>query len=202
MLKKILSLLVMISATSTMLIQAEVRVGAQMTWEWDSEKSGIRDLEEEDLSLGGLQLEILGRNLGFGLDALADFRQDLSEQWFFDWQGQLFLRYHLFENNCFLDPFLEAAYGNAGSVKLEDTENRQLHLSLYPSLSAGLNLLFNEGLIVGGRLNYRLKNNPVPATDIETVDLGKHQATFYVGLRLGGSPDSRGRYYDRYFERY
>ncbi len=181
----------------------ETRLAGEQTWEWNSGKSHIRDIEEEDLSLGGIQLEILGQNLGYGFDALVDFRQDPLERWYFDWQGQLFLRYHLFGTDGFLDPFFEAGYGNAGSVLLEEEEDKELKLSLYPSFSAGLNLLFHEGLFVGSRLSYRPINKGIPAADIETVALQRYQASLYLGISLGDCHNKRrDDYFDRYFERY
>ena len=202
--KKYLALILLIAATLAFNLSAyaETRLAGEMTWEWDSGKSRIRDIEEEDLSLGGIQFEILGQNLGYGLDALVDFRHDPLERWYFDWQGQLFLRYHLFGTDGFLDPFFEAGYGNAGSVLMEEEEDQELKLSLYPSFSAGLNLLFHEGLFVGSRLSYRPINKGIPATDIETVNLKRYQAALYIGVSLQHRRSRKNDYFDRYFERY
>ncbi len=70
-----------------------------------------------------------------------DFSQDKNENWAVDWQGLLFLRYHFFGSRSFIDPFIEAGFGNAGSVIMNVPEEEQeLKLVLYPSLSAGVNI--------------------------------------------------------------
>jgi len=183
--RKALILFMILTMGSSLFAHMETRLAGQLAWEWDSGKDSLGDLKEEDIRLGGVQLEFVGHRLGFGVDSLVNFYTDHYDDWYLDWQGNIFLRYHLFGSDSFIDPFIEAGFGNAGSVNLDYPSEETLKLSLYPSLSTGLNLVFSEGLYMGGRFTYRPTDAVIPVTDFPKPALGRYQATFYVGMAFG-----------------
>ncbi len=181
--------------------QTEVRLSGLMSWEWDEKKSRLQEIRKDELSLGGFEFEITGDYLGFGMDGLADFEQDAEDSWFLNWQGQFFIRYHLFGNDGLLDPYIEGAYGNSGITGL-DGSARPAGLSLYSSAGAGLNLLLQDGFFMGARMNYRLEESAIPAADMGSIDMTNWQGAVFAGVRLGCEKSHRRRYYDRYFDEY
>lgn len=182
--KKTISLLILLSiSTSTLMANEAVRTAGLMTWEWDSGKDSLSDLREDDKHFFGIESEYIHSHLGYGMDALVSFWDDSEDRSMLDWQGQLFMRYHLFGVRTFLDPYAEAGIGNAGTVRITDGE--ELHLSLYPFVSAGLNLVFSEGFYVGSRWSYRMDEWEIPGTTYPTPELGRFQMSFMVGLSYG-----------------
>jgi hypothetical protein len=161
--------------------------------------------------MNGLHWEILHDHLGFGGHALVRFDQQpaVAEtyQWTMDWDGDLFLSFHLAGIGRLFDPFVELGVGSAGRVYLDDhgdgtwvqDEYGDWHyetdgypgneglvsLSLYPYLAGGLALDLH-GLLVGTRVCYRPWNEPVPATQFPTYPLTPVQVTLFGGLALGG----------------
>ncbi len=160
--------------------QSAYRSAGLMTWEWDDHKDELSDLNEEDIHFFGFQSEIISHNVGYGLDALVNFREDSVNRSLLDWQGQLFLRYHLFGSRSFLDPFLEAGAGNGGSVRI--TDGKELKLSLYPYVGAGMNLVFKGGFFIGGRWSCKMTEWGIPGTSYPLTDLSRYQATLQIGM--------------------
>lgn len=177
-----------------------VRTAGIMTWEWDSGKDRLSDLSEDDKRMWGFQTEFIHSKMGFGMDGLVDFYTDSLEYSMLDWQGQLFMRYHLFGSHSFLDPFVEAGIGNAGTVRLNDGED--LKLSLYPFVSTGVNLVFHEGFYAGGRWSYRADEWTMPGTTYPVPELGRYQMSFYVGFSYGWDTHHHGhhRHYHYHYD--
>ncbi len=184
--KKIVIILILILALVPLFSHTEVRIGFEVATDWNSGESYKFFWEDEAVNFNGIQIEVLGHHLGVGVDSLVDFSQDKNENWAVDWQGLLFLRYHFFGSRSFIDPFIEAGFGNAGSVIMNVPEEEQeLKLVLYPSLSAGVNMVLHEAFYLGGRFSYRPDHAPIPGTDIPQMELSDFQTTFYVGFALG-----------------
>ncbi|MDC7232603.1 MAG: hypothetical protein PQJ58_05190 [Spirochaetales bacterium] len=178
-----LSILLLTLSTAVLCAQDAIRTAGVYTWEWDNGKDRIRDLSEEDTHFFGFQSEYIHSRLGSGMDALVNFRDDHMHRSLLDWQGQLFMRYHLFGTQSFLDPFGEAGIGNAGTVQLTDGD--ELKLSLYPYLAAGLNLVFSEGFYMGSRWSYRMDEWQIPGTSFEVPDINRFQMSLTVGVSYG-----------------
>ncbi len=178
----------------------ETRISAVFTWEWDEKKDHLKDIRQDEMSLRGMDIEMKQEYLGFGMSGLIDFEETEENQWYFNWQGQIFIRYHLFGNSCLLDPYLEGSYGNFGKTGM--TSDRELHLSLVPAAGAGVNLLLQDGFFLGSRLVYRIDNSAIPAAGISPLVVSRWQASLSAGVRLGGEDRHRRRYYDRYFKEY
>ena len=181
--------------------RSEARFTAMTAGEKAERISRIDDFEARDFGLGGLETELTGEYLGIGLDILGNFTQGKEKQWFFNWHGQLFLRYHLFGNDGLLDPFFEGAWGTAGTCGMSDNRE-EIQISLVPSIGAGVNLLLQKGFYLGGRLSYRPAANPVPLATLKTAEITPWQCTLFAGIRLGTPERRRHEYFDRYFRQY
>ncbi len=173
--------------------QVKFRLGAIMDW----------DDEREVSHMGGLRMELVGENLGFGMEAMGDSRLDDAEDTSGPgeavWQGEVFMSYHLFGNNTFIDPYVQAGIGNAGYVSwLDEDTADELNMSLYPSLSAGVNAVFEGGLILGMRYSYRPENNLVPGAGIPVTELSAHQTTLQIGYQFGGREKRERKERDNY----
>jgi hypothetical protein len=175
--KLIFTFLVAMLMTAGLSAQVKVRLGGIVDWDKETEQSKI----------GGMRFEVIGDNLGFGFDAMADFNREEEITHSVKWEGELFLSYHLLGNSSFIDPYLQAGYGNGGSVSWRDENTAEdLTLSLYPSLGAGVNVVFEEGLVMGCRWGNRPENNFIPGTNITRYDLAQNQFTLQLGVQLGG----------------
>ncbi|MBF9018860.1 MULTISPECIES: hypothetical protein [unclassified Oceanispirochaeta] len=179
--RKTISLLILLSFSVAVLSAHDaVRSAGLMTWEWDNGKDSISDLSENDKHFFGFQSEYIHSHLGYGMDALVSFWDDSMDRSMLDWQGQLFMRYHLFGERTFLDPFAEAGIGHAGTVRISDGD--ELQMSLYPFVSAGLNLVFSQGFYIGSRWSYRMDEWEIPGTEYPTPELGRFQMSLSVGV--------------------
>ncbi len=134
----------------------------------------------EDDGMFGFEAEYIPRNLGYGIDALAGFRSDSEDRSLLDWQGQLFLRYHLFGGHSFFDPYLETGIGNAGTVRISDGGG--LKMSLYPFVSTGMNFVFKGGFYLGGRWSYRMDEWQIPGTSYPVNGTGRVQVSLMLGM--------------------
>jgi len=192
--KRLLLIFTALLVAAGLSAQVKVRLGGIMDWD-----------EENDVShMGGLHFEIIGEHMGFGAEALGDSRlddvQDTDGPGEAVWQGEVFLSYHIFGANSFIDPYVQLGAGNAGYVSWIDENNSdELALSLYPSFSAGINAVFDGGLILGMRHSYRPENNLVPGAGLPLADLAAHQTTLQIGYQFGGrekrerkEPDRKG----------
>jgi len=172
--------LISLTAIASVTAHETVRTAGIITGERDRDSKNLSATEDDGLRFWGLETETIGSDdTGFGMDALVNFYTDELNYSMLDWQGQLYMRYHLFGAQSFLDPFVEAGIGNAGTVRLEDGE--ELEMSLYPFLSAGGNLLFHGGFYAGIRWSYRFDQWIIPGTVIPQPELDKHQVSFTVG---------------------
>jgi len=166
----------------TLFAQTKVRLGGIMDW----------DEEREVSHMGGLHLEVIGENFGFGFEAMGDTNLDNDTTGDNTpgeamWEGEAFLSYHVFGNDSFIDPYVQAGVGNAGYVSWIDEETADyLALSLYPSFSAGINAVFEGGLVLGMRHSYRPENNIVPGAGIPASEMSAHQTTIQIGYQFGG----------------
>ena len=193
-------LILLIAPASGLAALEETRIAGVFTWEWDEKKNHIREIHQDEMSLRGLDIEIKKEYLGFGISSLIDFEEREENLWFFNWQGQIFIRYHLLGNSCLLDPFLEGSYGNFGTSAVDSSQETEL--SLVPAAGAGLNLLLQDGFFLGSRLVYRVDSSAIPVSEVSPVDSSRWQASLFAGVRLGSQDRQRRRYYDRYFQEY
>jgi hypothetical protein len=177
----ILAFIILTISISTLTAHDTIRTAGIMTWEKNS-SSNTRpsDLNDEDKRYWGLDTETIHSQTGTGMDALVNFYTDDQEFSILDWQGQLFMRYHLIGARSFLDPYIEAGIGNAGTVRLGDGE--ELQMSLYPFISAGGHIVFHEGFYAGMRWSCRLDEWIIPGTVIPQPELAQYQVSFNVGF--------------------
>ncbi len=191
--KKITIVLVLVMITASLFAQVKFRMNGACDWHAEEEKS----------EMGGIRLELVGQELGFGVEVMGNSSCEdepvEGETYWGEWQGEVFVNYHFFGNNSFLDPYLQAGYGCAGKdYWTVDEGSQELNISLYPSFSAGVNMVFKGGLILGIRNSYRPDNRYVPGSDLPVYDLSKNQFTLNIGHQFGGR-DKRERARD---ERY
>jgi len=166
----------------------------------------------------GIHWEVITESkFGFGSRYLIKFYQLPSKEdyvnydWWMDWSGDIFLSYHFFRADRFLDPFVMAGYGCAGRVELiyqndnywtqsekgewyydppleweDDYRNQDsvTHLSLFPYVGAGISLNF-KGFILGANASYRPFATPVPATQFAQYPLKNIQVVISAGAALG-----------------
>jgi len=172
-------LILLTAAAASVTAHETSRTAFIITGEQDRDRRDLSENDDSSLRFWGLETETIMDDTGFGMDGLVNFYTDSLNNSMMDWRGQLFMRYHLFGDRSFLDPFMEAGIGNAGTVRLEDGE--ELQMSLYPYLSAGGNLLFHEGFYAGIKWSYNIDEWIIPGTVIPKPELEKHQVTFTVG---------------------
>ncbi len=191
---RILVLILTLTAAATLSAHETFRTAGILASEPETDNSRMSE-REGGFSFWGLETEaITSDNTGFGMDTIVNFYTDELNNSMLDWQGQLFMRYHLFGAQSFLDPFIEAGIGNAGSVRLQDGD--ELKMSLYPFLSAGGNLVFHGGFYAGMRWSWKLDQWTVPGTVIPLQDFAGHQVSFTVGYSY--SLHERHYRYDHY----
>jgi hypothetical protein len=160
----------------------------------------------------GPSWEVILDNVGFGMHYLVKFDrlstglENPLYDWSLDWMGDFFVSYHFFGVGRFLDPFIEVGFGNAGRVDIdrnygywdEDSHGEWdyvyewrpnqggvSNMSLFPYIGAGLAVDLN-GVILGGRVDYRPIVLPVPATQFADYPLTNLQVGFFAGFALGG----------------
>jgi len=136
----------------------------------------------------GFEWEVTIGRVGLGGTYAADFTKDALSDWWLDWYGvPLFVDYHLFEGDGLLDPFVEAGVGCAGRVftSTGDTVDPRLLISIFPALSAGLNIDLRP-LVIGGKLTWVPGTSEIPCTSLLAYPLGQAQIAFTFGLKLGG----------------
>jgi hypothetical protein len=138
----------------------------------------------------GFQWEVLFSHFGFGMNYLVKF-ENLDRDWFLDWQGIMFISYHIFMPDFFLDPFIEVGIGNAGRVDLIGSNVAAaagdvpgLNLSLYPHLAAGLGFRLDR-FIIGGKLGYRPFVERIPVAPISSYPLKNLQFGIFAGVVFG-----------------
>lgn len=162
---------------------------------------------------GGHWEVITGGSVGFGMHGLTRFTagpmaepvSDL-DNWWMDWNGDLFISFHLFGGGAVVDPFLEIGYGCAGRVELTqgpsgywsqgddglwtytwypESYEPVTNMSLYPCVAAGVAFDL-DGFLIGIRGAYRPVAHAIPATRIPNYPLKSVQISFIGGLALGG----------------
>lgn len=140
----------------------------------------------------GFYWEVIIGNVGFGMTYLSKFSTEMPSsdeiqyESYLDWIGTWDFRYHFFRRS-FLDPFVEAGIGNAGRVQMLESEfeqnvNDTLELSMLGQIGAGLALRPAGGIHIGGRLNYRFLNSPIPATTFYPYPLKNFRFDFFGGV--------------------
>lgn len=157
---------------------------------------------------------ITAGNVGFGMHYLATFDKiDTPDEyypydWWLDWNGDIFLSYHLFGGGAFFDPFIEVGYGSVGRLHLTPTtqdywvkeqdgsytydppdsssEYQVLtNMSLFPYIGGGLALDLN-GFLLGAKFSWRPFSHEVPGTYFANYPLKSFQVAFTAGFALGG----------------
>jgi len=138
---------------------------------------------------GGFGWEVLFGNVGIGGAYAVVFNQDAASNWWLDWETQpVYASYHLLGAKSFIDPFVDAGLGCAGSICLGPSENagEGLALTIYPFVSAGATLELN-GLRLGAKLSYALGQSAIPVTTIPEYPLGRFQLSVFAGISIAGS---------------
>jgi hypothetical protein len=175
--------------------------------------------------MSGFYWEVITNSkVGFGNHYLARFSRISSASdfydynWWFDWNGDIFLSFHFLKPGRMFDPFLLVGYGCAGKVRMyteyesywEEDEygnwyydspywgsanggNSALtNISLYPFVAAGMALDF-KGFLISARVTYRPFVHPVPGTQFDNYPLKNIQVALSAGVALGGHRRWRNR---------
>ena len=161
----------------------------------------------------GWYWEVLLNRFGFGMHYMVKFDKlvtgydDPLYDWSLDWNGDLFLSFHVLGGGFFLDPFIEIGFGNVGRVDLDNDDGDwrwsesgwvyQIppwnpaergglsNLSLYPYAAAGLALDL-DGFLVGAKFTYRPFVISIPVTQFADYPLKSFQLTVFAGVAFGG----------------
>ena len=145
----------------------------------------------------GIYWEVIMNHTGFGMTYMGKFKKtdnahpspgEPEREWNFDWIGSFDMRYH-FMPESFFDPFLEFGIGCAGRVYLTYIDEHGTHytpaepleLSIFFQAGGGITFRFDY-LEAGLKLDYRLMNEPVPATWYPVYDLQKIQSSVFIGV--------------------
>jgi len=119
----------------------------------------------DDIYYGGF-IEILGKHFGFGISfnySPNANASDLTGTNLINWDGDIYLSYHIFKATSFIDPFLELGVGilaldYAGNSKPQDysgTTPIAASPYWYGALGLGINLGHHLGLF--GKLAYNFQ---------------------------------------------
>ncbi len=188
-------LILLIITLLTGFVSAEVfrlgGVGAAELMENPLGEETPKELEGEVAVIPGIYWEVLLGHLGFGMTYLADFTpvetaaSGTEYDWYLDWIGTWDFRYHIF-GGFGIDPFLELGIGNAGRVRLseDDYSNDQatpLLMSLFVQAGGGAAIRLGN-MHLGGKVLYRISNDPIPATQYELYPLKDFQLSFFGGF--------------------
>mgnify|MGYP003973140809 CR=1 FL=1 len=162
----------------------------------------------------GVLMEVITEPIvGFGFKGLVRFTDTTevaemvgTEDWRFDWNGEVFISAHLLGGGAFVDPFLEVGYGCVGRVNLSnsrsgewseseeglwsyrfygDSDEGVSNLSLFPVVSAGVAFDL-VGFLIGARISYRPVVHAVPAATFSNYPLTQFHFGVFGGLALGG----------------
>ena len=190
--KKITIILMVVLVAAGLSAQVKFRMNGICDW----------DNEREVSNIGGLRLEFVGDRVGFGMDAMGNSNGDEKlvegKDYWAVWQGEVFVNYHFFGNQAFLDPYLQGGFGCAGKdVWTAEGGSQDLNMSLYPSLAVGVNAVFEGGLMLGMRSSCRPSVRYVPGAGIPIYDMVRNQLTFNIGYQFGGREKrerEKGRY--------
>ena len=198
--------------------QAQFRLAADVSSDF-AQKPTLdvvqQSFDDQANLFNGFHWEVVINHLGFGVHHLIKYERLETnvesppfeyDSWL-DWNGALFLSFHLFTPGNVVDPFVEMGYGNVGRVNLTDEERGYwqatgdtytyvdeyprepvfglTNISLYAYAAAGLALDL-EGFLVGAKLGIRPMMNPVPGVTTERYPLTSFQVAIFGGIALGG----------------
>ena len=151
----------------------------------EREYRGYDNLEQP---LWGIGWEVVLQHIGLGGTYMVNFSHDDQDRDMLNWYGQgFFISYHFLGGGAFLDPFIQAGAGCAGRVLLrnrEDYRELDLHISIFPYLSAGVALDL-DGFTFGGKVNYVPFQSDLPVTDILPQPVGSFQVQLFAGVTFG-----------------
>ena len=140
----------------------------------------------------GIGWEVILDYFGLGGNYMVNFQRDIKQEWSVNWYGEaLYVSYHFFGAQAFIDPFAQIGIGNAGGISLGEYdsapyyEEGTLLLTLFPFVSAGCAFNF-DGLLIGTKINYSPLISPVPVTDFGEYPLQNVQAIVFIGFSIGG----------------
>lgn len=209
------AIMLFVAVAATVSARDQVRLAFNLAADFveDPTFDSVRtSFDDEAKVFWGPSWEVILDNVGFGMHYLVKFdrletglEQPLYD-WSLDWMGDFFLSYHFFGAGRFLDPFVEIGIGNAGRVDI-DRDHGYWHedkygewdymdewrpdqdgvsnMSLFPYIGAGFAVDLN-GIILGGRIDYRPVAFAVPATQFKEYPLTNLQVGFFAGVGIGG----------------
>jgi hypothetical protein len=141
-----------------------------------------------DESFWGFGWEIISGHHGMGGSYLTDFERNANREWNVEWYSEvIYMSYHFIGVHWFIDPFVYAGLGSAGSIFLGDDDSPiqdRLLLTIFPVAGAGVTLQF-DGFLAGLRLNYTPLMSPVPVTKFEMYPIKNVQAVIFCGVSIG-----------------
>jgi len=203
------AVVILMAAASTVSAREQVRLAFNLAADFVENPTfaSVRtSFDDRTNVFWGPSWEVILDNVGFGMHTLVKFDRLLTGldeplyDWSLDWMGDFFLSYHFFGAGRLLDPFIEVGFGSAGRVDIDrdhgywhedkhgDWETDQggvSNMSLFPYVGAGFAVDLN-GIILGGRVNYRPVGFPVPATQFAEYPLTNLQVGFFAGVGIGG----------------
>jgi hypothetical protein len=169
-------------------------------------------LDDQNNMFWGPSWEVIIDKFGFGMHYLVKFDRLITDQesvrydWSLDWMGDFYAAYHVFGGGALIDPFIEVGFGNVGRVDIDDddgywvedaygdwdymyewdpNEEAVSNMSLFPYVGIGVALDL-DGLLIGGRIDYRPVVLPIPAAQFRDYPLTSFQVGLFGGFALGG----------------
>ncbi|MEW5817753.1 MAG: hypothetical protein AB1798_20455 [Spirochaetota bacterium] len=227
MMKKTIILLMLLFTAAILSARSQFRLAGDVGIDF-TERPSLADvkmsLDQGSDIFGGFHWEVITHsNVGFGMHHLVKFNRITVESggpasdWWLDWNGDMFISYHILGGGNLIDPFFEIGYGCAGRVDIaelhndsrdEDWEKGECHyyldeepseynehgrltnLSLFPYIGGGLALDLN-GLIIAAKFSWRPFINPIPAVQFQDYPLKNFQVLLSVGFAFGGHNNRR-----------
>ena len=188
--KKLIIVLVFIITSIHAFAGNQTRLTGQ--WAMQSEKSSILEAASarQALHLGGIGVEHVTKNFGFGGSTMFSFQEYSSGFWNMKMDTQMFISYHILDNQNVFDPFILAGVGAKLDMDIKNTyivksrqhgETQKYYkyrrrsvtrkgVSLYPYIGAGVGLNFESGIYLSGRFHWKPHFTKLPTTDYPRAD--------------------------------
>lgn len=146
------------------------------------------------LHFGGIGVEYVTRNFGFGASTAVSFHEHSSDFWNIKLDTQIFISYHILDNQQVFDPFLLAGVGAKLDIDVKSTDTIKGHqrkygkrsvtrrgVSLYPYIGAGLGLNFKNGVYLSSRFHWKPHFIKVPVFGYPRADERPYELIVSVG---------------------
>lgn len=215
--KNSIKVLLFIAAWVISSVQAFADNQTRLTGQWtmQGEESNMfrAAAKGRALHLGGLGVEYVTEHFGFGGSTMFYFGEYSSGFWNMKLDTQIFVSYHILDNQQVFDPFILVGAGGKMDMDVKSGHsisvvqysspdhggyysNRRTRItrkgaSFYPFIGAGAGLNFKNGLYLSARITWKPVFTKAPLTNYPRADELPYELLVSVGYSFNRTPDKK-----------